>query len=142
MSLSAERRMELLAATPLFGDVDQAGLAALAQRAVEVDFGAGQVIARQGADGTGFFVIASGSVEVIRDGRTAAALGAGDFFGELAVLDGRPRSAQIVASAPTSCLALPSWDLEAALREHPSLAMAMLRGLAGRLRALTETDRH
>jgi CRP-like cAMP-binding protein len=60
----------------------------------------------------------------------------------LSVLDGRPRVAQVVAAEPTICLALASWDFEAVVMEQPSVALAILRGLAGRLRDLTETDRH
>ena len=68
--------------------------------------------------------------------------GSGDFFGKLSVLDGKPRNASVVADGPTSCLALPTWDFETVLREEPSVAIAILRELAGRLRDLTEADRH
>jgi len=71
-----------------------------------------------------------------------AMLGPGDFFGELSVLDGRPRVAQVVADGPTTCLALASWDLEALLLEDPKISLALLRGLAGRLRDVTEAHRH
>ena len=63
----------------------------IAAVAVEVDFPADHVIARQGDIGTGFFVIVAAAARVVRDGETVATLGPGDFFGELSVLDGRPR---------------------------------------------------
>jgi CRP/FNR family cyclic AMP-dependent transcriptional regulator len=69
-------------------------------------------------------------------------LGRGEFFGELSVLDHRPRNAQVVAAEPTTCLALASWDLEAVIAEQPRVAMAMLRVLAGRLRDVSDTHRH
>jgi CRP/FNR family transcriptional regulator, cyclic AMP receptor protein len=142
MTLTHDHRAELLAGTPLLAGVDPQGVAMIAQRMVEVDFAKDHVIARQGEVGTGFFLVATGSVRVVRDGATIARIGPGDFFGELSVLDGRPRVAQVIADEPTTCLALATWDFESVVREHPEVALAILRGLAGRLRGLTETQRH
>jgi CRP/FNR family cyclic AMP-dependent transcriptional regulator len=142
MSLTRERVAELLSTARLFEDVDAEGMERIAAVAVQVDFAPDHVIARQGEIGTGFFVIVSGAVRVIRDGQTIAALGPGDFFGELSVLDGRPRIAQVIADGPTTCLALATWDFEAVLLEEPRVTLAILRGLAVRLRDLTEADRH
>jgi CRP-like cAMP-binding protein len=142
VALSRERTIELLAATRLFAGVDADGLARIADRISELEVMAQRVIARQGEIGTGFFIIAAGSVRVIRDGATLAELGPGDFFGELSVLDGKPRNAQVVSTEPTTCLALASWDFEAVVRDQPSVALAILRELAGRLRALTEERHH
>jgi len=142
LTLTQDRRTELLAACRLFSGVDPADLAAVADRAIEVDFPATHVIARQGEIGTGFFLVVSGSVRVIRGGQEVAVLGPGQFFGELSVLDGMPRVAQVVAIEPTRCLALASWDFEQALLESPSLALSILRGLAARLRSLTEQQNH
>ncbi|TAK02888.1 MAG: cyclic nucleotide-binding domain-containing protein [Chloroflexota bacterium] len=142
MSLPAPRRAELLGACPLFSGVGADGIAALAGRATEVDFPAGHVIARQGEIGTGFFIVVSGSVRVVRDGAVLATLGPGEFFGELSVLDGRPRNAMVAAETATTCLAIASWDFEAVLLANPALALAILRGVATRLREATETIRH
>jgi CRP/FNR family cyclic AMP-dependent transcriptional regulator len=142
LTLTQDRRTELLASCRLFSGVGQSDLASVAGRAIEVDFPANHVIARQGEIGTGFFLIVSGSVRVNRGGEEVAVLGPGDFFGELSVLDGQPRVAQVVAIEPTRCLALASWDFEQALLESPSLALSILRGLAARLRTLTEQQNH
>lgn len=142
MTLSRERTTQLLSRTRLFAGVDAEGLARIADRITEVDMPAERVIARQGEIGTGFFIIASGSVRVIRDGETLAELGPGNFFGELSVLDGKPRNAQVVSKEPTTCLALATWDFEAVVREQPTVALAILRELAGRLRELTEAHHH
>lgn len=142
MSISASRRAELLAACPLFRGVGADGIAALADRATEVDFPAGHVIARQGEIGTGFFVVVAGSVRVVRDGTLLATLGPGEFFGELSVLDGRPRTAMVAAERATTCLALATWDFEAVLLEKPALTLAILRGVATRLREASEAVRH
>jgi CRP-like cAMP-binding protein len=141
-TITPDDRAELLAGAPLLAGIDAAGLDAIAQRVVEVEFPTDHVIARQGEVGTGFFIVARGSVRVVRDGQTLATLGPGQFFGELSVLDGRPRNAQVVAAEPTVCLALASWDFEAVINEQPSVALAVLRGLAGRLRDATEGLHH
>ena len=142
MTLTRDRRSALLSAASLFDGLDNDAMERIAAVAVEVEFPADHVIARQGEIGTGFFVIATGDARVVRDGETLATLGPGDFFGELSVLDGRPRVAQVVADGPTTCLALASWDLEALLLEDPKISLALLRGLAARLRDVTEAHRH
>ena len=142
MTVTLDRRTALLAGAPLLAGVDAEGLASVAARAIEVQFGDGQVIARQGDVGSGLFIIASGSVRVVRDGDTIATLGPGEFFGELSVLDGQPRTAQVVAAEPTVCLALSTWEFEAVVHDRPDVALAIMRGLAARLRGLTEAHRH
>jgi CRP/FNR family transcriptional regulator, cyclic AMP receptor protein len=142
MTLTRDRKSELLAGARLFDGVDAVGMARIAAVAVQVDFPADHVIARKGEIGTGFFVVVEGAARVVRDGETVARIGPGDFFGELSVLDGRPRTASVIADGPTTCLALPTWEFEAVLRDEPSVAIAILRELAGRLRDLTEADRH
>jgi CRP/FNR family transcriptional regulator, cyclic AMP receptor protein len=142
LTLSQDRRAELLGACRLFSTVQPTDLVNLAERAVEVDFPPDRVIARQGEIGTGFFVVVAGSVRVVRDGEELAVLGPGEFFGELSVLDGKPRVAQVVSVTETRCLALASWDFEAALLANPSLSLAILRGMAERLRTKTEQQHH
>ena len=142
MTLTHERTAQLLSETRLFAGVDAGGLARIADRVTELEVPAGRVIARQGEFGTGFFIIVSGMVRVVRDGETLAELGPGDFFGELSVLDGKPRNAQVISTEPTTCLALATWEFEAVVNEQPSVALAILRELAGRLRELTDAHRH
>jgi CRP/FNR family transcriptional regulator, cyclic AMP receptor protein len=142
MTLTRDRKSALLSEARLFDGVDADGMDRIAAVAVEVEFPADHVIVRQGEIGTGFFVVVEGGVRVVRDGETIATLGPGDFFGELSVLDGRPRVAQVLADGPTTCLALASWDFEAVLLAEPRVSLAILRGLAGRLRDLTEAHRH
>jgi CRP/FNR family transcriptional regulator, cyclic AMP receptor protein len=142
MPLAHEEKIDMLGSMPLFQGVDAEDLGGIADRTVEVDYAGGGVIVREGEIGTGFFVIVSGSVRVVRDGETVITLGRGEFFGELSVLDRRPRIAQVVAAEPTTCLALASWDLEAVIAEQPRVALAMLRVLAERLRDLSDAHRH
>lgn len=141
MTLTHDRRAELLAGCALFSAVGQSELAALAERATEVDYPPGAVIVRYGEIGTGFFVVIEGRVRVVQDGKVVAQLGPGEFFGELSVLDQLPRNAQVAADEPTRCLALASWDFERVLRDHPELSLAILRGLARRLRSVAASHR-
>ena len=142
MTLTRDRRTELLGRCALFRGLAPDQLAAVAETATEVEFDAGRVIARQGEIGTGFFIVVEGEARVIRDGATLAVLRPGEFFGELSVLDGLPRIAQVVASAPTRCLAIASWDFERVLLANPGVTLAILRELAGRLRSVSEQQHH
>jgi CRP/FNR family cyclic AMP-dependent transcriptional regulator len=142
VTLTQDRRTALLGGCPLFVGVNQGDLAAIGERALEVDFPTDHVIARQGEIGTGLFVIIEGAVRVVRDGVELARLGPGDFFGEMSVIDGLPRVAQVAATAPTRCLALASWEFEHLVLEHPTIGLAILRGLSARLRAKTELPQH
>jgi CRP/FNR family cyclic AMP-dependent transcriptional regulator len=142
VTLTQDRRTELLGGCPLFAGVRPADLAPIAERAVEVEFGADHVIARQGEIGTGLFVVVEGAVRVVRDGVELARLGVGDFFGEMSVIDGLPRVAQVVSIEPTRCLALASWEFERLVLDHPAIGLAILRGLSARLRAKTDPPQH
>ena len=140
MSLTTDHRVDLLRTVALFDGIDGDGLARIADRAIEVDFPADRTIVRQGEVGTGFFLVVSGRARVVRDGATIAELGPGDFFGELSLLDGEPRIATVTAEVPTTCLALASWEFETLLEAEPPLAI--LRGVARRLRSVSEEHRH
>jgi CRP/FNR family cyclic AMP-dependent transcriptional regulator len=142
VTITQDRRTSLLGACPLFVGVSGADLAAIADRSVEVDFPADQVIARQGEIGSGFFVIVDGTVRVVRDGEELARLGPGDFFGEMSVIDGLPRVAQVAADSNTRCLALATWEFERLILDHPTIGLAILRGLSARLRSRTEQPQH
>jgi len=141
MTLTADDRAALIGACPLFRGLVPDDLAAVAAAAIEVDFPAERAIARQGEIGTGFFIVVSGRVRVVRDGAVVAHLGPGEFFGELSILDGGPRVAQVVTDEPTVCLAIASWDFERVLRDEPGVALAVLKVVAARLREVTSDHR-
>jgi CRP-like cAMP-binding protein len=142
MSLTTDRKVQLLGTVALFDGIGPDDLAAIAERAIEVDFPKGRTIVHQGEIGTGFFLIATGRARVVRDGETIAQLGPSDFFGELSLLDGGPRIATVISDAPTTCLAIASWEFEALLESQPRLAIAILKGVATRLRNVSEEHRH
>ena len=94
---------------------------------------------RQGELGADAFVILSGYARVVRDGREVARLGAGQFFGEVAMLDGRPRTADVVAESRLRCIALSRETVKRALAAEPDLAWRVLEVLAGRIPRLAST---
>jgi CRP/FNR family transcriptional regulator, cyclic AMP receptor protein len=142
VSLSTGERQDWLARVPLFRDASPESLMRVAEATGELTFEAGQHIVQKGQIGNGLYIVVSGRVSVRQGAETLARLGPGDFFGELTVIDQRPRSASVVADEPTTCLALASWDLLALLRDDPRLALNLLTELAGRLRATMEHLRH
>jgi CRP/FNR family cyclic AMP-dependent transcriptional regulator len=137
-----DARADHLRAIRLFSDLPPDAIEAIASIATEVEFPAERAIVRQGDPGNGMFVIESGRLRIVRDGVAVASLGPGEWVGELAVLDGHPRTASAVTEEPTRCLAISSWDAERLIGQRPDIALSLLRQLAGRLRAADEDHRH
>ena len=81
------------------------------------------------------YIIKEGTVEVIRDGQRVASMGPGQFFGEISVLDGGPRTADVRAQSDTVCLTLVSWEVKPLLMDNPSLTYKMLQEMVKRLRS-------
>jgi CRP/FNR family cyclic AMP-dependent transcriptional regulator len=141
MALTTARKADLLAAVDLFAGLERPHLEAVAERAQERDFKPGAYIARQGEIGTGLYLIVRGRARVLRGGEQIADVGPGEFVGEISVLDHEPRLANVVAAEATSCLALASWELDQVLQAEPSVALALLRGLARRFRIVSGSER-
>jgi flavin reductase (DIM6/NTAB) family NADH-FMN oxidoreductase RutF len=128
-------RYEQLTGTgPLFSALSPDVLDRILALGDEQAFPSGETIVRRGDRGEVLYVILEGRVRVERDGRSLGALGAGDFFGEIAVFDGRPRSADVVAVTPVRCLTISRDALRRTLELEPQVAWAMLQVLAARLR--------
>ena len=100
----------------------------------EHTYDAGETVIHQGDRGGEAFVILSGRARVVRDGRDVARLGPGQFFGEVAMLDSRSRTADVVAESPLRAIALSRDTVKRALRSEPDLAWRVLEVLAGRIR--------
>ena len=110
--------------------------------ASEAAFGDGDPLVIQGQVGTGLFIIVSGGVRISQGGADLTQLGPGDYLGELSVIDREPRSASAFAVGPTACLALASWDLFRRVDADRDLSHALLRGLALRVRSLSDHLHH
>lgn len=119
---------------PIFKDLPARSLESIARSMRERTYEPGAVIVRQGDPGVGFFLITDGVVEVSHDGHHVRDLGAGEFFGEMALMEERPRSATVTAKERTRCLQLVRWDFRAVLKENPDLAVRMLEVVVQRLR--------
>jgi voltage-gated potassium channel len=125
-----------LRAVPLFAEVDDAGLARIAQVASAFDVPAGHVLTERGQVGSGMFVILEGSVEVEVPSSAPVIVSAGDFVGELSLLADTERVARVRAASPVRGLAIARTAFLELLDEEPRIALAMLPVLARRLVAL------
>lgn len=121
---------ELLASVPLFSKLNKKTLDRLDRIVVQREFPAGKDIVTEGDTGAGFFLIESGEVEVIHGSTVLATLGKGGSFGEMAMLDGRPRVASVRATQPTTCLVMTRWDFLAEVRSNPDIAVELLEQLS------------
>jgi CRP-like cAMP-binding protein len=122
-----------LRAAPLFADIEAELLLPLAALCTTCELGAGELLFAEGELGDSLYVVVRGAVQVQRDGREIASLGAGECVGEMAALDCEPRSATIVAAAPTLLVRLDRNDLLDLLRDEPALIRSLARVLADRL---------
>ena len=128
--------LEHLAKVPLFAGCSQVELRALARRTTDIPVPAGSVLVTEGHLGYEFFVITEGRAKVSRAGRKVGELGAGDFFGELALLERVPRNATVTAISDMEAIVLTRADFDSALAEAPGMARKLMVGMARRLREL------
>ena len=126
---------EMLAGIPLFSGLSRRHLAGLAGAASTKRFAAGTELVRAGQPATAFFVILDGDVRV-QAPTGAIALGAGDFFGEMALIDGEPRSATVVAVGEVYVLMIGRAKFLKVLEAEPKIALAIMATLSRRLRGL------
>jgi CRP-like cAMP-binding protein len=130
---------ETLGQAPLFSQLSRKDLKRLAKGTVSRQFQKGEVIVREGERAVAFYLILSGRAEVVKGAegpspKVLNTLGPGDFFGEMALLDGYLRSATVRAVEDSECLVLSRWDFMAELRSSPYIAVQMLPVLSRRLR--------
>jgi CPA1 family monovalent cation:H+ antiporter len=124
-----------LAEVPLFEGLPKRQLRRVAKLARVRRFAPGSVMVRTGDPGRSFYVLLDGDAKVVRTGAKSRRLGAGDYFGEMALLDGAPRSADVVADGEVLALTVGRNEFGKLLRAEPALAQTLLRTLAARLRA-------
>lgn len=126
--------IETLGTVGLFARCTKRELATVARHVELVDLADGTEIITEGGAGDAFFVILEGKATVERDGDGLTEAAAGDYFGELALLDGEPRSATVRAAGPITVAVLGVRMFRTLLREFPDIAEQLLAGLAGELR--------
>jgi CRP-like cAMP-binding protein len=126
---------DAIAPLPLFSKVSKRHLRQVAKLATFTEFSPGEMVIQAGERGDAFYLILSGRAKVVGKPR-ARTLGTGDYFGEMALIDGEPRSATVTAASTLQTMMLPRRPFLKLLEQEPKIAVALLEGLAGRVRRL------
>ena len=129
----------VLADVPLFAGLSRRHLNKVAVTGSLKRFHDKTAIVRAGEMGTTLYVVLDGTVSVRRRGLPVLRLGVGSVFGEIALLDGHQRSATVMAEDPVLCLTIEQSRFLKLLRSEPAIAIALLKELAARLRAMQAT---
>ena len=134
-------REDMLEKVTIFSGLDRRHRKQLSKLMVPRAFKSGDVIIKENDQAAGFFVITSGKVEVVRgaDGdkpEVLNTLGAGEFFGEMALFEGQARSATVRCLEETELLAMTRWDFSAELNSNAEIAVAVLETVVRRLREI------
>ena len=132
--LRRNEKAELLKRVPLFADCSRGELEQIAQLADEIDLAEGKELTRLGESGREFFVLLEGEADVTQDGRSINTLGAGDFFGEIALVEDTPRTATVTATTPVRVLVITDRAFRQLLGEQPELQRKVLVALAERVK--------
>jgi len=119
---------------PLFANLDDEELGQVALLFKERHFAAGQTVVKEGSEGAAFFLIDSGEATVAVRGSQRAALGRGDHFGEIALIDEGVRSASITATTDLVCYGLTLWEFRPLVVGNGEIAWKLLQSLATYLR--------
>ena len=133
-------KTELLKNVPLFARCNKKQLEAVARIADLLQMPAGTVLVKEGSQTRDFVIIVSGAAEARRRGRTYATLGAGDFFGEVALVAGGPRRVTMTTTAETELLVINDREFWTMLETAPEIQTRLLKALGERLRSLDEHD--
>jgi CRP/FNR family cyclic AMP-dependent transcriptional regulator len=132
--VSRNAQVDMLAGVELFSGLTKKEAGNVLQYTRDHDFAAGKAIVTEGENGGRFYLITSGTAIVSRNGRRIRTLGPGDSFGDIALIDGGPRSATVTAETAVTTLSLAIWNFRAALLENPSITYKLLLNLSARLR--------
>jgi CRP-like cAMP-binding protein len=131
--LRRDAKVELLEAVPLFAHCSKKELGQVALVADELDLAEGKALTREGEPGREFFVLVEGTAEVRRRGRKINTMTSGDFFGEIALVSDRPRTATVTAASPTRLLVITDRSFRELMRKVPSVQSKVLAALAERV---------
>jgi CRP-like cAMP-binding protein len=129
----AKPNTALLRNVRLFSDLDERDLESLADEFNERRFSAGQKVALEGEGGLMFFVVESGELSVEVHGESVSTMGPGSAFGEIALIDRRPRTATVTAVSDVTAYGLPVFVFRPFVEARPQLAWKLLESMADRL---------
>jgi len=130
----ANLKVETLGRVPLFARCSRKELEFLASRTDEVDVPAGRQLIRQGSPGDSFYILLEGEADVEIDGQHRATIAAGDFFGEISMLDRGPATATVVTRAPARLMVMSHVQFRDAIRASDELLSQVMAAMAERLR--------
>ncbi len=133
--LRRDHRADVLASVPLFAGCSKKDLGKIAAIADEIDLKQGKVLTRQGGPALEFFVLLEGSAEIVRNGKRIGTASSGDFFGEMALISQKPRSATITTTSPIRALIITETNFRRLLRENPTISLKVLEAVAERTTA-------
>lgn len=136
------RGADVLASVPLFAGLSRRHLKRIAEHADEVTFGSGETIVEVDQPGGSFFVLLEGEVKVVRGTRTITRMGPGEFFGEISLLDGGPRTATVIAETPVLAVRVFKRSFDRVVTQEPAVASKILAVVARRLREAERTITH
>jgi CRP-like cAMP-binding protein len=136
--LSKNAKIDLLKRTPLFEACSKSELGTLATMADELGLRSGTVLTREGRRGREFFVLIDGTVSVTQKGKQIAELGAGEWFGEVALLTDLPRTATVTATSQVRVLVITDRAFRRAVRTMPSIALKVLEKVGERIHSDAE----
>lgn len=126
--------VDTLRDVPLFADLANRDLKRLADSMQVLSFAPGKEVVAEGKGGVGFFVILEGAARVTQNGEDRGLLGPGDYFGEMALIDGSARVASVHAEGELRCGVMSPWTFRPFVKEHPDVAWSLLTALVKRLR--------
>jgi CRP/FNR family cyclic AMP-dependent transcriptional regulator len=134
--------LALLGQVSLFEGLSRKELESILAAGKEIAHGEDHDIVEEGATGVGFHLILEGEADVLVGGVRRAKLRAGDYFGEMSLIDGGPRSATVRSVTPVRALALTSWAFMPLLDKNPSIGRKLLVEMSKRLRSVEDSLRH
>lgn len=133
--MTKDLKLELISRVPLFGGCGTGDIEWIGGLADEVDVAADHVLFREGTTAHEFIIVIDGALRVERLGSVIGRLGPGDFAGEIALVDGGPRTATVIADVPSRLLVIGHREFHSLLEKHPSIELQVLQALARRVRA-------
>jgi CRP/FNR family transcriptional regulator, cyclic AMP receptor protein len=132
MRFGKDAKTELMSKVPLFAHCSKGELQEIASIADEIDIPEGRELTTEGSRGREFFVIIEGTASVAQDGEQINDLGAGDFFGEVALVRDTPRTATVTATSPVRALVVTAQNFRRLIERQPDIERTVLKALVDR----------
>ncbi|MBA3655165.1 MAG: cyclic nucleotide-binding domain-containing protein [Actinobacteria bacterium] len=138
----AKPAADVLSTVDLFQGLTKRELQRVMAMAKDQTFPEGDVVVVEGDEDGRFYLLLDGSARILQGKRTLATLGPGDYFGEISLIDGEPRSASVVATSDIRALSIARWNFRPLLEEHPAIARKLLLEMCRRVRELDRSPDH